>query len=38
MMAQIKTPSVSAELKRSEVTVPPIRIPGIHEGKGTIGI
>ena len=38
MMAQIKTPSVRAEVNRSEVTAPPIRIPGIHEGKGRIGI
>lgn len=37
MMAQINTPSVSAELNRSEVTAPPIRIPGIHEGKARTG-
>ena len=37
MMAQINTPSVSAELNRSTVTTPPIRIPGIHEGKGRTG-
>lgn len=38
MIAQIITPSVSAELNRSDVTDPPIRIPGIHEGRGRIGI
>jgi hypothetical protein len=38
MIAQIKRPSVSAEVSRSDVTAPPIRIPGIHEGSATIGM
>ena len=37
MIAQIKTPSVKAEVKRSAVTVPPIRMPGIQLGSGSIG-
>jgi hypothetical protein len=37
MIAQIKTPSLKAEVKRSAVTVPPIRIPGIQLGSGSIG-
>jgi hypothetical protein len=37
MIEQIIKPSVNAELRRSEVTAPPIRIPGIQDGKGIIG-
>lgn len=37
MIAQIKIPSVKADVKRSEVTVPPMRIPGIQPGNGNIG-
>ena len=37
IIEQIKIPSVSAEVKRSVVTVPPIRMPGIQLGKGRIG-
>ena len=32
MIAQMMTPSDSAEVKRSAVTAPPILIPGIHAG------
>lgn len=37
MMEQINRPSVSADVKRSAVTVPPIRMPGIQLGNGSIG-
>ena len=37
MIAQIKIPSVKADVRRSAVTVPPIRIPGIQLGSGSIG-
>jgi hypothetical protein len=38
MIAQMVKPSLKEEESRSKVTDPPIRIPGIHDGKGTIGI
>ena len=38
IIAQIKIPSVKADVKRSAVTVPPIRMPGIQLGRGRIGI
>jgi hypothetical protein len=37
MMEQISKPSNNEEDNRSQVTTPPIRIPGIHDGKGRIG-
>jgi hypothetical protein len=37
MMEQISNPSERAEESRSKVTPPPIRLPGIHDGSGTIG-
>ena len=37
MIAQIKTPSVRADVNRSAVTVPPMRMPGIQLGSGSIG-
>ena len=37
MIEQIIKPSVSDEDKRSHVTTPPIRIPGIQVGKGSVG-
>jgi hypothetical protein len=37
MMEQMSKPSTNDEDNRSQVTVPPIRIPGIHDGNGTMG-
>ncbi len=37
MMEQMSNPSVSEEDNLSQVTTPPIRIPGIHEGNGRTG-
>ena len=38
MIAQIVIPSPRADDNLSRVTAPPIRIPGIHDGSGSIGI
>ena len=38
MIAQMVIPSVSADDNLSAVTEPPMRIPGIHDGRGTTGI
>jgi hypothetical protein len=37
MMEQMSKPSTSEDDNLSHVTAPPIRIPGIHDGKGRIG-
>ena len=37
MIEQIRRPSVTEDVSRSKVTEPPMRIPGIQDGKGTIG-
>ena len=37
IIEQIIKPSVSDEDRRSHVTTPPMRIPGIHVGKGSMG-
>jgi hypothetical protein len=37
MMEQMRSPSVRAEENLSQVTTPPMRIPGIHDGRGRIG-
>jgi hypothetical protein len=37
MMAQMSKPSTNEEDNLSHVTAPPIRIPGIHDGKGRMG-
>jgi predicted ATP-grasp superfamily ATP-dependent carboligase len=37
MIAQIKIPSLTADESRSDVTAPPILIPGIHLGSSIIG-
>ena len=37
MIAQIVIPSPRADDNLSRVTAPPIRIPGIHDGSGSIG-
>jgi hypothetical protein len=38
MIAQMVIPSVSADETLSAVTEPPMRIPGIHDGRGITGI